>query len=178
MKRFAIALLLWASLCRGQKPQKAEPGWTSQQLELMNTGSDLRDALQAIEEKPRQTSESVLKEVTCGRLFVYTPGTKDSKGNEVLKNLRTTFDGQKPERIAFCWLNEARRRFAAEEVEARDHPEIDQFIKDVQLAMLTEPDSVYLKLVGVYCSNGGTFYTSLTGTVSELLEGGGRETVS
>ncbi|HSY92909.1 MAG TPA: hypothetical protein VK812_16180 [Candidatus Binatus sp.] len=108
-----------------------------------------------------------MTEGTCGTLFVYTTGTKDSKGNDLIKNLRTTFDGQKPAKIAFCWLNEVRRRFAAEEIEAKGHPALESFLKDTQLAFLTEADSVYLKLVSAYCSNGGTFYTSLTGTVSE-----------
>lgn len=167
MKRLAIALLFCASLCSGQKQEKADPHWTAQQLEFFGTPNDLSTALKAIDEKPRQVSETVSTESTCGILWVYTSGTRDSKGNEVLKNLRTTFDGQKPEKIAFCWLNEVRRRFAAEEIEAKDYPAIGVFIKDLQLAFLTEPDSVYLKLVNLYCSNGGTFYTSLTGTVLE-----------
>ena len=167
MKRFAIALLFLASLCWGQKPQDTGSGWTAQQLEFWNMSNDLNQTLKAINEKPRQSSESVAMEGTCGMLFVYTTGAKDPRGNDVITNPRKTFDGQKPEKIAFCWLNEVRRRFAAEEIEAKGHPAIASFMKDVQLAFLTEPDSVYLKLVGVYCSNGGTFYTSLTGTVSE-----------
>lgn len=167
MKRLAIALLLSASVCRGQRPQEKGPAWTAQQLEFWNMGGDISQALKAINERPKQSSESVMTVGTCGSLFVYKTGTKDSKGNDVVKDLRTTFDGQKPEKIAFCWLNEVRRRFAAEEIEAKGHPSIESFMKEVQLAFLTEPDSVYLKLVNVYCSNGGTFYTSLTGTVLE-----------
>lgn len=167
MKGPAIALLFLVSVCSGQKPQGARPGWTAQQLEFLNMGADLSQALKAIREKPKQVSEAVLTAGTCGALFVYTTGTKDSKGNNVLTDLRTTFDGQKPEKIAFCWLGEVRRRFAAEEIEGKGDPAVESFLKDTQLAFLTEPDSVYLKLVSVYCSNGGTLYTSLTGTVAE-----------
>lgn len=175
MKRFAIALLFLASLCWGQRPQKTGAGWTAQQLDFLNMGSELSQTLKAINEKPRQASESIVMEGTCGMLFVYTMGTKDSKGNDMIKNARTTFDGQKPEKIAFCWLNEVRRRFAVEEIEAKGgDPAIESFMKDMQLAFLTEPDSVYLKLVGVYCSNGGTFYTSLTGTVLECPSAKGK----
>jgi len=174
MKSSAAALLFLASLCWGQKPQETGSGWTTQQLEFWNMSNDLSQALKAINEKPRQASESVMTEGTCGALFVYAAGTKDAKGGDVIKNPRTTFDGQKPEKIAFCWLNEVRRRFAAEEIEAKGHPAVESFMKDVQLALLTEPDSVYLKLVSVYCSNGGNLYTSLTGTVSECLGAKGK----
>ena len=167
MKSLALALLFLASNYWGQKPEETGPRWTAQQLEFWNMSSDVSQALKAINERPKQTSESVFMEGACGSLFVYTPGTKDSKGSEVIKNPRTTFDGQRPEKTAFCWLNEVRRRFTAEEIESKGHPAIESFMKDVQLAFLTEPDSVYLKLVNVYCSNGGTFYTSLTGTVLE-----------
>ncbi len=167
MRGFVIALLLLVSNCWAQKPEETGPHWMAQQLEFWNMSNDVSQTLKAIKEKPRQASESVFTEGVCGALFVYTPGTKDSQGNEVIKNPRTTFDGQKPEKTAFCWLNEVRRRFAAEEIEAKGHPAIESFMKDVQLAFLTQPDSVYLKLVNVYCSSGGTFYTSLTGTVLE-----------
>jgi hypothetical protein len=174
MKRFTIALLFLSSLCGAQKTQESGPGWTAQQLEWWNTPNDLVQALKAINEKPKQASERVSINLPCGGIFVYTPGTKDSKGNEVLMNVRSTFDGQKPEKVAFCWLNEVRRRFAAEEIEAKDHPSLAAFVTNVQLALLTEPDSPYLKLVNVYCSNGGTFYTSLTGTVLECPSAKGK----
>lgn len=173
MRGLAAALLI-VSACWVQRPQETGPGWTAQQLEFWNMSGDLSQALKAINEKPRRSSETVMKEGTCGALLVYTTGPKDSKGNEVVKGIRTTFDGQKPEKIAFCWLNEVRRRFAAEETEAKGHSAIESFMKDVQLAFLTEPDSVYLRLVNVYCSNGGTLYTSLTGTALECPSAKGK----
>jgi hypothetical protein len=148
MKRAAIALLSLVSVCWGQKPQEARPGWTAQQLQFLNLGADLNEALQAINERPKQAWEAVITEGTCGALSVYTTGTKDSKGNDVLRGMRTTFDGQKPGKIAFCWLSEVRRRFATEEIEAKRDREVETLVKDTQLAFLTEPDSVYLKVGG------------------------------
>jgi hypothetical protein len=154
MVKATLAIVVLALLSHASAQQKR-----SDPLQLMNLWMSVPSD-DDIKSAPIAKGENILQNGPCGETFVY------SKKGDGSTSVRVTNNGQRFVIVAFCWLDEVRSRFNAEEKEA-DGPDTVAFIRTLELELTSDPKSYYNRLKNTYCGDGGTFFMDLTNQVRE-----------
>ncbi len=130
-------------------------------LTLMNENIKIIASIDNLNNPPVQKEVEVIKTLPCGEKMVSSKtGPRDF-------TIRSTFNGQKLAAVALCLLDGLREDVATFEKSNEGDPSKLATIRTIELTFYADPNSGYHRLLDIYCSNEGKFYTDLLGSVRE-----------